>query len=182
MFLGVSSGSDIRILLTLTLYRQAWLDNVFEGRPLSYEAPTANFPIPPIWNRFVHQSSGFIWEGNQRSLIIIHNATNPFGAPGADSPGTTTIGVYGYHWFEHEWIHWITFEPNLDVWINLIVSLGHLKKIKTWTREMVATERRFHRAYWLAANRMPLSTLLHRQPVQDAVDPELGEEHEESDS
>jgi hypothetical protein len=62
----------------------------------------------------------------------------------------------------------------------MATEFGHLKKIKKWTKEMVATERRFHRAYWLAANRKPLSTLLHQKPVEDAVDPEQEMESKES--
>lgn len=86
--------------------------------------------------------------------------------------GTTTIGVYGYHWYEHEWIYWVTVRPSLKIWFSLKELERVMRKVKTWTPDMVASERRFHRAYWLAANTMEMGGILHRAETVDPVDPD----------
>ncbi|KAF1969698.1 hypothetical protein BU23DRAFT_235960 [Bimuria novae-zelandiae CBS 107.79] len=162
-------------------WAQAWLDNITHGCLLtSSTAMPPAYPIPVISTRFVHHTRGFISEGTSLSLLVLHNATNPFPSSTESTElGTTTIGTYGFHWFEHDWIHWITFTPCQRAWLNLMVSLGHLRLVRTWGKEMPASERRFHKAYWIAANGAPLSTLLRQKEVENPEDPEKVEDEDD---
>jgi hypothetical protein len=122
-----------------------------------------------------HTSPGFIKDGNRRSLIVLHNAANPF-TWGIDSINTSTIiGVYGRHAHEHDEIRWTTIAPGLKAFFQTLIDQEYIRLKLEWRPDMKASEKRFHRAYWLAANRLPLRGLLnhglevgpvHDQPVE----------------
>ncbi|KAL1592526.1 hypothetical protein SLS59_009618 [Nothophoma quercina] len=114
-----------------------------------------------------HISNGFIKDGGPRSLLVLHNAANPFEyEPPAES--TTTIGVYGYHWFHHSEIHWTTLGSDQRALLAHCVHAGVIEEKHKWTHDAAkATEKRFHRAYWLAANRRDVKDLLNRGPSDD---------------
>ena len=107
-----------------------------------------------------HVSRGFIAHGTRHSLLVLHNATNPFTRPPAPVC-TVTLGTYGYHAHQHDAIHWTT----------LALDTGVLAPAHAWTSTALPAQRRFHRAYWLAANRRGLGGLLNRAPAGErAVD------------
>lgn len=94
------------------------------------------------------------------SILVLHNATNPFQwDPPAKS--TTSIGVYGLFAHEHKEIHWTTIAPGVPKWFNSCLNGGHLTIKQKWFPNMKASDKRFHRAYWLAANRLPLNRILN---------------------
>lgn len=114
-----------------------------------------------------HVTQGFIQDGGAHSIIVLYNAANPFEyEPVPDA--TTTIGVYGLYWHKHAEIHWTTLATDLR-WLFLAsVQAGFIKLDQHWTfDDPKASEKRFHRAYWLAANRRGLGGLLNRMPSTD---------------
>jgi hypothetical protein len=54
---------------------------------------------------------------------------------------------------------------------------GYIKKVREWRPDMQPREKRFHKAYWVAANRKALGGLLRRAPVTGA-DPNAVEDDE----
>ncbi|CAO2654994.1 Nn.00g117270.m01.CDS01 [Neocucurbitaria sp. VM-36] len=109
-----------------------------------------------------HASKGFIEGGDHLSIIVLHNAANPF-TWGPDAESTTTVGVYGRYGHLHETeIYWKTFAPNIREKIDAAMYQGYFKLKYKWHIDMEkASEKRFHRAYWLAANMLPLKGLLN---------------------
>ncbi|KAH7395385.1 hypothetical protein DE146DRAFT_765241 [Phaeosphaeria sp. MPI-PUGE-AT-0046c] len=111
-----------------------------------------------------HTSPGFIFNGTRLSVLVLHNAVNPFEwNDTADS--STTMGVYG---IEHDEIHWKTVAPGIK-WIidySATPEVNTLALQQQWTcQERKASERRFHKAYWHAAARVPLRGMLNRGDV-----------------
>jgi hypothetical protein len=107
-----------------------------------------------------HTTTGFIKDGNRLSLLVLHNAANPFEwDPPAES--TTSIGVYGLYAHNHNEIHWTTVEPSISEWFSSCVAQGFFTIKQKWLPDMKASDKRFHRAYWLAANRLPLNRILN---------------------
>lgn len=114
-----------------------------------------------------HISHGFIKDGTQLSLLILHNAAKPFENDPAPV-STITVGVYGYHWYQHSEIHWTTLASDQRALVTQCVQAGFLTEQHKWTVDAVkASERRFHRAYWLAANQRDFKDLLNRGPSDD---------------
>lgn len=107
-----------------------------------------------------HITAGFIKNGNRMSLLVLHNAANPFQY---DPPATTTtsIGVYGMFAHEHNEIHWTTVAPSVHKWLRLSMEADLLTVKQKWFPNMKASDKRFHRAYWLAANKLPLNRILN---------------------
>lgn len=116
---------------------------------------------PKTYKWASHSTRGFIKDGSRFSLLVLHNAANPFTW---DSPydTTTTVGVYGRYWYEHEEIHWVTFCPGIADILAVAQQQGFITQIQTWQFDMPANDKRFHRAYWLAANMLSLGGLLGR--------------------
>ncbi|KAK7179851.1 hypothetical protein PSPO01_14113 [Paraphaeosphaeria sporulosa] len=160
-------------------HAQAWLRNVMSDPQLSPALIPGDVTKPNITARFHHATEGFIPAGTPRSLLVLHNATNPFIATGpTTSRSTTTIGTYGYHWSADDWIHFATFAPDLSTWLADVEGKGYIRKIREWAPDMPAREKRFHKAYWVAANRRALGGLLRRAPPDTTADPDAVEGEE----
>jgi hypothetical protein len=146
-------------------FAQPWLEKVYAQR--------LNFATVHKW--YTHVSNGFIRDGGRLSMIVLHNATNPFRS-GADS--TTSIGVYGRHWHQHNEIHWTTITPGIRDLFDFCKRSLFIRERQRWRVDMAkASERRFHRAYWLAANCLELGNLLnHGRGEDEAHDTVDGDE------
>jgi hypothetical protein len=155
-------------------YAESWIQQLFEVRLQ-----------PEYQHRHVsHITRGFIKDGTRYSILVLHNATNPFEYDTAPN-ATITIGVYGYHWYNHSEIHWTTIASDQRQLLKDCVASNILVEKHKWTSDNPkATEKRFHRAYWLAANRHPLKGLLnHATPAGQAHDfiDEKGEDDPDED-
>ena len=124
-----------------------------------------------------HTTVGFIKGGNRFSVLVLHNAANPF-QWGQQVETTTSVAVYGRYAHTHEEMRWTTVSP----WIlDFFKECKDFTVKEQWGYDMPkASDRRFHRAYWLAANMLPLGGLLnrcmtHEQP-HDAIKEEEPEE------
>lgn len=116
---------------------------------------------------FSHVSHGFIKDGGPLSFLVLHNATNPFEYEPIPT-STTTIGAYGYHWHLHNEIHWTTLGSDQRQLLTECADRGFIAEKHRWRVDAdKPTEKRFHRAYWLAANRMDLKNLLNRGVSDD---------------
>ncbi|KAH9882247.1 hypothetical protein J1614_001419 [Plenodomus biglobosus] len=130
---------------------------------------------PQKYRWFSHTTRGFIAHGTRYSLLVLHNATNPFTwDPAPDS--TTTIGVYGRYWYTHEEIHWTTFAPGITDVVATAMTQNLIAVTDTWSWDMPASQRRFHRAYWRAARMLGLGGLLGRRPGLEDRDEDSPEE------
>jgi hypothetical protein len=130
----------------------------------------------------LHITEGFIPEGTPRSLIVLHNAWNPFKSTASSTMSsaaptpfhmsamvaTTSFGFYPAHAdAEPDQIFWKTVSPSLKAVIEgKCVQEGELKEVAKWEVGMKPREKRFHRAYWVAANMLPLKNLLQRAPEE----------------
>jgi hypothetical protein len=136
-------------------FAQSWLEDLLA---INVQAPGHS------WHS--HTSLGFIKDGTRHSLIVLHNAVDPFDT--AISSSTTTIGVYGYHWHDHEEIHWKTIAPDIKWLLQWCENQGAIEVKGRWKPDVArASERRFHRAYWIAARREPLRGLLNHGDIGD---------------
>ncbi|KAF2866346.1 hypothetical protein BDV95DRAFT_611804 [Massariosphaeria phaeospora] len=127
---------------------------------------------------FAHVTLGFIQKGTQLTFLVLHNAANPFD-DSKPIESTTSIGVYGYHWDDHDTIHWKTFAPDLRRLLDRLVADGVIREIEKWSFDMIAKEKRFHRSYWLSANMRPLNNLLNRERKKDTNEDEKTEAQKE---
>jgi hypothetical protein len=137
-------------------FAQSWLEDLFaiNIRPGDYK-----------WH--AHSTWGFIKDGTRFSFIVLHNAADPF-EKGVASTSTTSIGVYGRHWHYHEEIHLKTFAPGIHWLLQWCEEQKCISVKQKWTCDMPqAGEKRFHRAYWLAATRGPLGGLLNQGTMND---------------
>ncbi|KAH7069209.1 hypothetical protein BKA63DRAFT_520799 [Paraphoma chrysanthemicola] len=155
-------------------FAQAWLEDLLKINLADKEHK---------WH--THTTQGFIPGGNRFSLLVLHNAADPF-EWGPASESTSTIGVYGAHWYEHEDIHWKTVSPGVDWLLDWCLTQGGISLKKKWRcDEQNAREKRFHRAYWLAANMRDLKGLLNHgtssDTPHDAVDKGFNDEFEVSE-
>ncbi|KAJ5065351.1 hypothetical protein J3E72DRAFT_371759 [Bipolaris maydis] len=138
----------------------------------------ASLPQKPKWH--CHITTGFIKGGTRFSVLVLHNAANPF-QWGPTAETTTTIGVYGRYAHTHEEIRWTTITPWRAALFNASSDLILKEK---WDFDMPkASDRRFHRAYWLAANMLPLKGLLnhcipHEKPHDALEEGEADEKFE----
>ncbi|KAG9194748.1 hypothetical protein G6011_04783 [Alternaria panax] len=107
-----------------------------------------------------HTSKGFIKDGDRLSILVLHNAANPFEWV-VQPVSTTSIGVYGLYAHKHDEIHWTTIAPSIPEWFELCSDHGYLAIKQKWHTNMRASDKRFHRAYWLAANMLPLNRMLN---------------------
>jgi hypothetical protein len=156
-------------------FAQSWLEDLF----------AANL-LPQGYKWHTHSTQGFIKDGTRNSFIALHNADNPF-EYGFPPSSTTSIGVYGHNWHEHNTIHWKTFAPDIRWLLDYCeLEAGTTRVKQKWKFNMPwASERRFHRAYWLAASRGRMRGLLNRSPskdvAHDAVEIDGGFEFTEED-
>ncbi|KAL1798628.1 hypothetical protein ACET3X_002665 [Alternaria dauci] len=107
-----------------------------------------------------HTTKGFIKDGNRFSILVLHNAANPF-QWGTPPESTTSIGVYGLYAHRHDEIRWTTIAPSISKWMQSCIDQGLLAIKQEWHPDMKASEKRFHRAYWLAAKMLPLNRMLN---------------------
>jgi hypothetical protein len=143
---SVKSGYD---------FAQSWLEGVY-ARQLNFNT---------VYKWYSHVGKGFIKDGGPLSILVLHNATNPFRS-GADS--STSIGVYGRHWHEHNEIHWTTIAPGIRGLLDMCEKSQFIREKQKWKVDMAkASDRRFHRAYWLAANCLELGNLLNHGSSED---------------
>ena len=137
---SVKSGYD---------FAEAWLEGLY-ARQLDLKS---------THKRYSHVSKGFIPDGDRLSILVLHNATNPFHSA---TDSSTTVGVYGRYWHDHNEIHWTTIAPGLRGLFDLCERTHFLREKHRWKVDMPkASDRRFHRAYWLAANCLGLGNLLN---------------------
>lgn len=127
-----------------------------------------------------HVSQGFIKDGDRYSIIVLHNAANPFEYEPSPT-STVTIGVYGYYWHQHNEIHWTTLASDQRHLFVQCIQGGWLVEKYKWTYDAKPSERRFHRAYWMAANRLDMRGLLNRGPSNDKPHDGLEELCEDTD-
>lgn len=114
-----------------------------------------------------HASRGFIADGTRLSMLVLHNAADPFITSHPPSH-TITIGVYGYHWHTHSTIHWTTLSGDHRPLITQCLAANFLSEKRRWSANSPrAAETRFHRAYWLAANQRDVKDLLNRSESAD---------------
>lgn len=133
-------------------YAESWLHQLFSGA-LKFDYRE---------HHLTHVSTGFIKDGTPLSLLILHNATNPFPTCSPPITSTITIGVYGYHWYTQSAIHWTTLASDQQLLIEQCVQAGFLVQKHKWPADAdKASEKRFHRAYWRAANRQNMKDLLN---------------------
>jgi hypothetical protein len=139
-------------------HAESWVGALLDQNPtIGYQA-----------RHVAHISQGFIQNGGSHSILVLRNATNPFEYEPAPA-ATTTIGVYGLHWHKHDEIRWTTLANDMHLIFQESVRVGYLKLEYLWAfDDPKASEKRFHRAYWLAANRRDLGGLLNRMPSTDA--------------
>jgi len=139
-------------------FAESWLQDLVDTNNLR----------PPSQNWHAHTSRGFIQDGDSLSFIALHNAANPF-EWGLPPPSTTSIGFYGRFWQQTEEIIWKTFEPGFAWLLDYCKQNGAISVKQTWTfNNPRASERRFHRAYWLSARMEPTKDLLrHRGLIYD---------------
>lgn len=154
-------------------FAQAFLEDLFKN----------NLPSDVAYKWHTHSTTGFIKGGDRLSFIVLHNATNPF-TWGMPPDSTTSIGVYGrYSNLNERVIHWKTVAPSISTILQTCMDQGYIAVKQKWHQDMEkASERRFHRAYWLAANMMPLKGLLgHALPdekAHDALDEDADDDFE----
>jgi len=135
---------------------------------------------PPANKRHVHSTKGFIGgDGNLLNYLMLHNASNPF-STGHPETSTTTVGVYGLHWKGDSLIRWTTFSPTLrfgDAGSELkqAEAQGLTREVRKWGPDMKASDKRFHRAYWMCANMLPLGNLLNHEAWSPTVNEEAGD-------
>lgn len=150
-------------------HAERWLEELFQGALQSTYTS----------RHVTHITRGFIQNGTRLSFVVLHNAANPFEHTPAPS-STVTIGVYGYHWHLHSEIHWTTLASDERSLFKQCVDCGHLREVNKWTPDPSnAKERRFHRAYWRAANMLELGGLLNRGPSEDVPHDLIVEQSEE---
>ncbi|KAF2010093.1 hypothetical protein BU24DRAFT_455247 [Aaosphaeria arxii CBS 175.79] len=122
---------------------------------LSFEQTRRTFE----WH--VHVTEGFIARGgNQSSFVVAYNACNPFSDK--DLFNTTSFGYY--HGADEDSIQWLTVSFGAQLEIIDMLKNG-VREAYRWRVSMRADEKRFHRAYWLAANMLPLGALLNRAAI-----------------
>ncbi len=147
-------------------FAQCFLEDVFNAKGL--------YDLRSQYKWHAHTTYGFIDRGDRLSFIIMRNAVDPF-TWNSPSLSTVSIGCYGRYDNEIDEIHWRTFTPIVDECLFQYIKQGYFKVAFRWQRDMAsAHDRRFHRAYWLAANRLPLGGLLKRLrakgPAHDYID------------
>ncbi|KAF1350574.1 hypothetical protein EJ07DRAFT_184020 [Lizonia empirigonia] len=79
-----------------------------------------------------HASRGFIADGTRLSMLVLHNAANPFITSHPPS-NTITIGVYGYHWHTHSTIHWTTLAGDHRPLITQCLAANFLSEKRRWS-------------------------------------------------
>jgi hypothetical protein len=109
-----------------------------------------------------HTTEGFLKDGDYLTFAVLHNAVDPFRC--GDSITTTTFGFCGSSPDE---LRWKTIMPCLRLKVEKWEAEGSIQQIKLWHPGLPPAERRFHRAYWLAANKRPLGGLLNRAKTDD---------------
>ncbi|KAF1992751.1 hypothetical protein P154DRAFT_528242 [Amniculicola lignicola CBS 123094] len=115
-----------------------------------------NFRVPWV----SHTTIGYICEGTPRTFIVLHNAFNPFAY---DTKNTTTIGFFVASPYVFSEINWKTYDISMINFFKQCENGGMIQVTRAWNKSMPkAVDRKYHRAYWLAAGRKPLKALLNR--------------------
>ena len=158
-------------------FAQSFLEDLFLDTILG--------PSQSQYKWHAHCTRGFIKDGTRLSFLVLHNAADPF-TWGSRAESTTTIGVYGRYWHTHSEIHWKTFTPSIPQMFQSCLAQNFITLKYKWRSDMSrAADRRFHRAYWLAANMQSLGGLLnHTMPADephDALDEEFDDGFEVSE-
>ena len=101
---------------------------------------------------YSHISKGSIEINSWHLLLVLCTATNPFKYE-TSPERMIAVGVHEYHWYRRDKIRW----PALDSYQRRVfaqcVLKNHLVLKHKWGVDTEkATEKRFHRAYWLAAD------------------------------
>ena len=126
-----------------------------------------------------HSTLGFIKNGNRLSILVLHNAANPFTA---DTTTSTSLGVYGRYAHAHNEIHWTTITPGISDLMAGMLEKGVTELKEKWSFDMLkASDKRFHRAYWLAASMLPLKGLLNNRMEAEKPHDALEDEEMEDD-
>ncbi|EAT83989.2 hypothetical protein SNOG_08821 [Parastagonospora nodorum SN15] len=137
-------------------FAESWLDNLVQTNNLG----------PPSHRWHAHSSRGFIQDGDALSFIALHNAADPF-EWGLSPTSTTSIGVYGRFWQDRDEMIWRTFAPGFSSLLDYCQHMGGISVKQTWKFDNPkASERRFHRAYWLSARMQPTKDLLHHSGME----------------
>ncbi|KAH6613845.1 hypothetical protein C7974DRAFT_428323 [Boeremia exigua] len=112
-----------------------------------------------------HLTCGFIASGTRLSLLVLHNADNT--AEYHPLPtSTVSFAVYALH---TNALHWTTLAYDARPLLAQCVARGLLAETQRWRADDPAILRRYHRAYWLAANRKDMNNLLNKEaPEEDS--------------
>jgi hypothetical protein len=149
-------------------FAQSWLEDLF----------TTNNLHPPTYKWHAHTTRGFLESSTRTSFLVLHNAADPF-EWGPAPTSTTSIGVYGRFWNEHSEIHWKTFAPDIKWLLAAAAQQGCISVTKQWKSDMAkASERRFHKAYFMAATMGPIKDLLRHGGLSDLVHDAVESEEE----
>jgi hypothetical protein len=161
------------------LYRLTpWITAMPEGLETAASWLNTKFPhSPDQYYISMHKTEGFIKDGDSTTFLVLHNAANPRtledGYVDLTCFSSTTFGFYEAEDLDlnvraegdddvPEKITWKTLGPGQRAVIDDAVVKLEIEEVGKWGIEMKASERRFHRAYWLAANMRPLGGLLNR--------------------
>lgn len=125
--------------------------------------------LPAFCQWHAHVSVGFIEYGDISSVLVLHNAFNPFSPHNLvkttrhTTPQTTSLGVYESN---AKQIFWWTVEPALHIPLNECVRTGIMRQFYKWTLTNNPKLDRFHKGYFFAATKQNLGGLLNRGPIE----------------
>ncbi|KAF2650591.1 hypothetical protein K491DRAFT_697157 [Lophiostoma macrostomum CBS 122681] len=126
----------------------------------------AKFPYSPDqYHASMHKTEGFIKGDSYATFLVLHNAAGPDTIDTGCGAffSSTTFGYYEAGNDEgSEEITWKTLVPGQQAVVEEALRGREIVEVGKWGVEMKASEKRFHRAYWLAANMRPLGGLLNR--------------------
>ncbi|KAH7116096.1 hypothetical protein B0J11DRAFT_618466 [Dendryphion nanum] len=162
-----------KYLWSVKLYQvQAWTKQKFAYFYLEDKFSHFGFPCSRPEQAFkwcTHTTEGFIQDGDHSTFIVLRNAAMPFYEQYLPTDSTIT---FGYYFDDENELNWTTSCPNLQMVLDHAEAYGEITVIQQWQAHMPPKLKRFHRAYWLAANRKPLGGLLNRR-IDDSFKLEL---------
>jgi hypothetical protein len=134
-------------------FAMTWLDHLLAS---------INYKLTHAW--FKHETDGFIKDGDHLCFVLLHNATFPF-----EHRYHISSTTFAYHEHSEERLSWVTVAPDLRSLLASALAAGQIEEIGKWSFDMKASQARFHKAYWLAANMHPLGRLLARAPLTERM-------------
>lgn len=144
---------------------QTWMEGMI-ARGLATRPPGKL----PQSRMFHYVARGFMKDGSLLRFLVLHNANNPWA--GSYNYDTTTIGFYVQSHVDYNCITFKTYVPSLQKYIANLEKHGFLELVKQWNyNEPDARVKRFHKAYWLCANRAQLGNLLNWPRPKDDEEP-----------